>query len=526
MKGVSAGVRVGILAIVMAIGSYGVWKSLRVNPAGSSSYQLWAKFRDASGLPVGSKVVIAGLPVGEITRLQIEGRYARVVFRVRDDVAVWSNAVVLKKSTSLLGDHYLEIDPGEGDMRAPVPTPTPPKKLTDEQQVEHVVESTSPDQILRHIEDTMPRVDEVLTSVKSLSEDVRRLVNGPLASTAARIDQLVQQQSGTVASILAKADDSMNRIDAITREIKALSGEAGPKLTKVLDNLDAASSEAKALVASAKHEVEDTGAKVREKLDLVDDVLASTDSIAKKIDGDQGTLGRLVNDGAIADNVEQITDDAKGFLGTLFNLQTYVGLRTEYNMFARQTRNYISIELHSRPDKFYLFELERGPRGEYPDVTLVFDPTIDPNNWIRKAEISNGTRVTFQFAKRFGWLTLRYGLKESSGGLGADADLHWWDRDLKLSVDLFDAAFDQLPRLKVSAAYEVFRHVYVLGGIDEVLNSPKTLRVVQGATDVPLELENFHFGRDYFVGGMVKFNDADLAALLAVGGSAIANASD
>ncbi len=135
--------------------------------------------------------------------------------------------------------------------------------------------------------------------------------------------------------------------------------------------------------------------------------------------------------------------------------------------------------------------------------------------------------MTFQFAKRFGWATLRYGLKESSGGLGADADLHWWDRDLKLSVDLFDAAFDQLPRLKVSAAYEVFRHVYVLGGIDEVLNSPDDpADVVQGTSDVPLEFENFHFGRDWFVGAMVKFNDADLAALLAVGGSAIANASD
>ena len=101
----------------------------------------------------------------------------------------------------------------------------------------------------------------------------------------------------------------------------------------------------------------------------------------------------------------------------------------------------------------------------------------------------------------------------------------WWGKDLQLSVDLFDASFDQLPRLKVSAAYEVFRHAYILGGIDEVLNSPKTLRVVQGATDVPLELDNFHYGRDYFLGGMVKFNDADLAALLAVGGSAIAGAS-
>jgi phospholipid/cholesterol/gamma-HCH transport system substrate-binding protein len=525
MKGVSAGVRVGILVILVVAGGYVVWKSLRSNPAGSSSYDLWAKFKDASGMPVGSKVVVAGLPVGEITRLSIEGRYARVTFRLRDDVTVWSNAVVYKKSTSLLGDHYLEIDPGEGDTRAPVPTTEPPHHLKDDDQVEHVVESTSVDQILRHVEDTLPKVDEVLTSTKNLSEDVRRLVNGPLASVVTRVDELVQKQSKNVEDIIQKADDSINRIDQITKDIRAISGDAGPRVTALLDNLDAASAQAKDLVATAKQEVTQTGDAVRQKLDLVDEVIANTNSITKKIDQDRGTLGRLVNDSAIADNVEQITDDARGFLGTLFNLQTYVGLRSEYNVLAGEARNYITIELHTRPDKYYLFELERGPRGGYPDVTLTFDPTVDPNNWIRRAQIGNDTRFTFQFAKRLGWLTLRYGLRESSGGIGADADVQWWGRDLKLSVDIFDATWDALPRLKVAAAYEVFRHAYVLGGVDDALNTPQTLNIVTGNTDVPLQFTEYHYGRDYYLGGMVRFNDEDLAALLSVGGSALANAA-
>ena len=35
---------------------------------------------------------------------------------------------------------------------------------------------------------------------------------------------------------------------------------------------------------------------------------------------------------------EQITDDAKGFLGTLFGLRAYVGLRSEYNVLAKLAR--------------------------------------------------------------------------------------------------------------------------------------------------------------------------------------------
>jgi hypothetical protein len=49
--------------------------------------------------------------------------------------------------------------------------------------------------------------------------------------------------------------------------------------------------------------------------------------------------------------------------------------------------------------------------------------------------------------------------------------------------------------------------------------------VVKGQSDVPIEFDTFHLGRDYFLGGMLRFNDEDLAALLTVGGSAIAGAS-
>ena len=139
--------------------------------------------------------------------------------------------------------------------------------------------------------------------------------------------------------------------------------------------------------------------------------------------------------------------------------------------------------------------------------------------------ISDSIRFTFQFAKRFDWLTLRYGIKESTGGIGADFDLTWWNRNLKLSVDGFDATFDKYPRVKLTAAYEMFKHIYILGGVDELLNKPQTLQIITGTSGVPTQFDTFRYGRDYFLGGMLKFNDEDLSALLTVGGSAIAGAA-
>ncbi|HWN68141.1 MAG TPA: MlaD family protein [Haliangium sp.] len=525
MKNVSNGVKVGLLVLIMLAGTWAVWSAVSSTPSGEKHVGMGALFKDASGMPVGSRVVVAGLPVGEITDLDIEGRYARVGFRLRDDLTVWSNAVVFKKSSSLLGDYYLEVDPGTAESLDPQGNVVQNRRLAPGDTVPTVVEATSPDELLRRINESMPNVDNVLLSVRDLSEDLRRVVNGPLMSVAERIDGLVQSEADTVARILERLDRSMSNIETITAEVRGMTAGKDSQLDRILDRLEEASTEARDLVVSARGEVEQTGAKVREKLDLVDGLLSSSASVAKKIDEEDGTLGRLVNDSTIADNVEDITEDAKGFLDGILGMQTYVGLRSEYNVLAGDLRNYVTLELAPRPDKYYYIELEKGPRGGLPEVKLVYDPVMGGSQYLRTVTIKDELRFTLQIAKRFGWATLRYGLKESTGGVGFDVDASSWiGRRLHLQSDLFDASFDALPRLKVTASFEMLPYVYLLGGVDDALNTPGTLDIDAGMVDVPGLFEEYHYGRDYFLGAMLRFNDRDLAALLTVGGSAVSGA--
>ena len=139
--------------------------------------------------------------------------------------------------------------------------------------------------------------------------------------------------------------------------------------------------------------------------------------------------------------------------------------------------------------------------------------------------IEDTIRFTFQFAKRFGWLTLRYGIKESTGGVGADVDQSLVQPQPRLSVDVFDATFDKYPRVKLDGGVR---------GVPPRLHARRRRRAAQhaadarrsskGTSDVPVQFDTFRFGRDYFLGGMLRFNDEDLAALLTVGGSALAGA--
>jgi len=544
MRGLSAGVRVGILFMLLAVGAYVVWKNLGGDDE-TVGQEFFVRIKDASGLPRGSKVVVAGLKKGGVTRLVVDGRYARIYFTLNTDIKVWSNATLSKKASSLLGENYLEVDPGDALMQKADGTTlaaTPlgfagaqhkcpnydspdPKLWQPCRQIINVVEAVTPDQLIHRIEQTLPNVDRVLESVRDLSEDVRRIVNGPMQRVADRVDTLVQNEAGTIEKIIERAERTVAAVEGLTADVRNITKGADPKIDKILSELEAASAEARALVTTAKAELEQTGSAVRGKLDKLDGVIANTESITEKINDDKGTLGKLVNDPSIADNVEAITQDAGQFLGTLFGLKAYVGLRSEFNVTSRLARHYVSVELHTRPDKYYLIELEKGPRGDYPEVTLTQDPTLDPNNWIKRSVIYDRIRFTFQFAKRFNWFTLRYGIKESTGGIGADADISWLNRRLRFSADLFDATFDKYPRVKLTAAVEVFRHLYLLGGVDELLNAHDELTIIKGTDGTPIQFETFHFGRDVFFGGMLRFNDEDLAALLTVGGSALAGAT-
>ena len=334
MRNLSAAIKVGILFIALVMGSYVVWKMVGSRPSGESEFRVWALFKDASGLPVGSRVVVAGLPVGEVDSLKIDGRQARVTMRIREDVLLFANAAVHKKSSSLLGDFYLEIDPGtqtqtSGETNA---------RIRNGEQIVRSIEATSPDQLIKRIEESVPKVDAVLKSVELLSEDVRTIVNGPIANMATRLDGLVTEEAETVAEILQRTNSAVGRVDAIGEDIQRQTREGG-RVDALLDRIDS-------ILVSTQGEVEEAGDKIQE-------LLSGSTSVINKIDEDKGTLGRLVNDSTLADNLEDISDSAKGFLGTIFGIQTYVGLRGEYSVNSGASRFYVTLELRTRPDKFY-----------------------------------------------------------------------------------------------------------------------------------------------------------------------------
>lgn len=91
-------------------------------PPGQDSYVVHARFNNASGVVTGSKVAIAGVPVGmvEDVSLNLDDFSALVSMRVRADVQLPLDSIVSVKSSSLIGGKYLAIQlGGDPEMVAP-----------------------------------------------------------------------------------------------------------------------------------------------------------------------------------------------------------------------------------------------------------------------------------------------------------------------------------------------------------------------------------------------------------------------
>lgn len=76
------------------------------------TYSIRATFTNASGLKPGSVIEIAGVPVGQVTAITLNGTRSDVTFRLRGDIQVQQDAIASIQTKGLFGDRYVLITPG------------------------------------------------------------------------------------------------------------------------------------------------------------------------------------------------------------------------------------------------------------------------------------------------------------------------------------------------------------------------------------------------------------------------------
>jgi phospholipid/cholesterol/gamma-HCH transport system substrate-binding protein len=518
VRNLGAAIKVSITFIAaLSLGYWAFMMLAKGKCAGEETgLELHAFFHDATGLVEKSRVQISGLNVGHIVSRELnvrppreelirEKRFAKIAIALDKSVVLYTNATVLKRSASLLGEFYLEIDPGAYEWVDAAGRRHVGEKLKTGDEIRNVREAVTTDKLIGQVSDVIP-------VLKDIAQDIRSFTKGPLHTISENVNDGITENRAAIKSML-------ENLEAITGDVRRVTRGAHGDVGQILDDVKHITGGIRDLVGRSDKDVQETTHKIKSGLDKLttaidklDSALGNVNDITGDIQAGKGTVGRLLKDNALVEDVEGVVKDAGGFVRSLVGLQTVVGLRSEYNFKANTIKTYVSIEIRPRPDKYYLIELVDDPRGAR-HVTQRTTRSDDPAKPIltreETVEVTDAFRFTFQFAKRINLATFRFGIKESTGGIGVD--FHFLKDRVEFQTDLYDFAANALPRLKVLGALEFWKKLYVVGGVDDALNE----RPLDGSGG----------GRDYFLGAQLRFTDEDLKSLLLFGGSAMTGAA-
>jgi phospholipid/cholesterol/gamma-HCH transport system substrate-binding protein len=468
-------------------------------------------------------VQISGINVGHIVSRELMGRppegrddlvrdkrFAKISVALdKKKVMLYGNAVIYKRSASLLGEFYLEIDPGTYKWTDEKGVVHEGMQLRNGSEIRYVGEAATAGSVIQQISGVIP-------VLKGLMNDMRAFTKGPLTNIGKNLDEGISENRKSLREMI-------RNLELISSDVRSVTRGSGGDVQRIIADIKDITGNLKTALgdsqlSSHNKKIASGLDKINASLDKLDLAMGDTKDITGNIKGitdglkeGKGTLGRLLTDDNLINDVEETVREAGDFVKGLTGLQTYVGLRSEYNFQAGSIKTYLTVELRPRPDKYYVIELIDDPRGRRNVTTTLLrsnDPSKPQLTREERIEISDAFRISFQFAKRISFATFRFGIKESTGGIGVD--LRW--KTLSLHTDIFDFQANIWPRLKVMAAWQFFRRLYVVGGIDDAFNE----RPENGTGG----------GRDFFVGAQLRFNDEDLKQLLLFGGSAVSGISN
>lgn len=493
MRNFSSAFKVGLLVIAAIVGGTVLYRLIVQRGSTGGGYRVYALFRDASGLVPRSRVTMAGIPIGRIEGIRLQDGMARVDVLINREVELYDDATISRKASSLLGEFLLVVTPGTAGLR----------KVAEGERIRVLQEGATTDDILQNVSAITRRVRDVtdrLGDVLGNDEGRRQLAEAlrNLTETTQEINRLVHANSEAITH-------TIRNVDHITTE-------ADPRVRQLLDNLDRASARVDNILAENQPNINDTVRNVQETVRNANaasrdlrEAVGHVNSITAGIDRGEGTVGRLVRDDHLINEVEGVAEGVNDLVSPIARLQTIVAMRAEYNFVANGFKSYLEFRLQPREDRYVMLQLVDDPRGLIDRRSVIRTSTnpADPAMWRETTETtSRGVRFSLQFARRFGPATFRFGILESTGGLGMD--LNFLRDRIEVRTDLFDFSSSQLPRLRLMAAYAFLQRVYVLGGVDDVLNPQRT---------------------DVYLGAQLRFRDEDLRTILLFAGSAFSGAA-
>ncbi len=482
--------KVGIVMLIaLAVLGYFVLRIEDISLSRSkTTHVVKAVFDDVAGLDDESAVRIAGVRKGHVTDIKVlpDGR-AVVTMQVDDDVPLHTNAQAKVANLGLLGEKYIELDPGS--TQAPV--------LKTDGEIE--LPGTQP----ASFDDVTDQVKAIADDVKAITESLRAVAGGPTGQQ--RLDEIVENVRVITAETRALIAANRNNVDATLENTRIITEHLRNEIPRLAESIDRV---AKQMGGTVGENREDVRVVVQNLRGLSSDLRTTADNlnaITGKVKSGEGTVGKLFYSDEAHDKLTSALSSVEGgvkslqeTLGRATRIQMDLGIRADYYAGLSQqkiagiepkefgsgnSRSAVGLRLIPNPDinRFYNIELSDDPRGKRRDKVNV-ETRTNPATGQSETIVTETSRYErdFLISGQVGWqldpaLAVRVGLFDSTGGMGADYRLN--DR-LVVTGEAFDFGQrrDDNPHLRLYGEYTVRKEkprtprLFVTSGIDNALN--------------------------------------------------------
>jgi phospholipid/cholesterol/gamma-HCH transport system substrate-binding protein len=506
----SSAAKVGVFMLaILAVLGYFVLKieDINVHRRGRGTRDITAVFDDVAGLDNKSPVRIAGVRKGKVKDIEVmpNGK-ARVTMEIDDDVPFHSNATARVTNLGLLGEKYIELNPGTA--AAPV--------VPNNDQETMVQSAPAP----ASIDDVTTQISSIATDVKAVTASMRDVLGGP--SGERRLDEIVTNVQAITAQTRELLAANRANVDATMANVRVISEQLRTDIPRLADSIDRVANQVGGTVGENRKDIHQVVENMRDLSKELRTTADNLNNITGQMRSGEGTVGKLLYSNEAHDKltnalsaVESGVNELRNTLGRAAKMRLDLGIQANYYAGLKQTpvtqfvggnsRSEIMLRITPDPDKnrFYNVVIADDPHGA--SQTRTYEQTItDPVTGHTTTTITDTTKYdrTYLLGAQVGWLldafAVRIGMIDSTGGAAVD---YQFNPRIRLTGEAFDFGKkrDPNPHLRFHGEYVVRR------------DTPKTpLIFVSGGIDNPLNRN----GRAVTFGGGIRWRDDDLKYLL------------
>ena len=311
-------IKVGIFTVVMLLVAAGlviVFGQFRFT-AGNTYH---ANFAEASRLKSGQDVRISGVPVGSVKGVKLNpDNSVDVTFDIDERYQMYTSTRAEVRYQNLVGDRYLEITSGPGELRKLPAGATIARENTQPAlDLDALLGGLRP--VLKGLDGD--KVNEVSNAVIELLQGQGGALSSLLASTSsftsdlAARDQLIGDVINNLNTVLATVDEKGAQFDASVDQLQQL-------ITGLAENRDPIAGAIPPL-ASASSDLTDLLATSRRP---VQGVIENLRPLAQRMDERKGDVNKVIE--PLAENYLRL--NALGAYGSFFNIY-YCSIRMKIN---------------------------------------------------------------------------------------------------------------------------------------------------------------------------------------------------